>query len=270
MGNAQEIADRFRADAIAMAGRTGDLAQRAAMYHHLYENSGGNHGFPLLAAHGALWASSYFRQGLRAASLISALQKPLDHCGRETLLADVNSFAESFRDINRSVCIETLYIYWLSGEPRCRELAGETIPARLLAEMDRCHWAKDRSRKLGPNERRSLFEAFFRWEQAEIVGPGVEAAFATFEWRAIRYLALRPTIRFAYFGRVGLSFRDFSSREERIEKGLAAFALAERVGWEAVEHALASYGVMPLAFVRDPPLFVEAHRPRLQKTLVAA
>lgn len=55
--------ERIRARATALAGTTGDLVQRASVYHHLYADSGRNHSFPLLAAHRALWASGYFRVG---------------------------------------------------------------------------------------------------------------------------------------------------------------------------------------------------------------
>ena len=260
MHHAHQIAADIRAEATAMSGRTGDLVQRAAMYHHLYDHSGGNHGFPLLAAHGALWASGYFRRGLRTAGLLAAVQGLCGERDRATLMAAVSAFAETFRDINRRVCIETLYIYWLSGDARCRALAEAEIPCVLLSEMDRCHWARANGRLLTQEERRAVFEAFFRWEQAEIVGPAVEAAFANFDWTAIRTLALRPTIRFAYFGTARLPFRDFSMREERIEKGLAAFALAEAAGWDRVETSLGDYGLMPPVFLLDPPAFVEAHR----------
>jgi hypothetical protein len=59
------LLDALREEAEDLAGRTGDFAQRAATYHHLYQHSGGNHAFPLLAAHGALWGSKHFRAGMR-------------------------------------------------------------------------------------------------------------------------------------------------------------------------------------------------------------
>ena len=63
----------LRAWAVTLAGRTGDLAQRASAYHHLYRHSGGNHAFPLLAAHGALWASGYFQRNLKRGALATRL-----------------------------------------------------------------------------------------------------------------------------------------------------------------------------------------------------
>src|SRR5882724_7526352 len=52
-------------EATRLAGGLNDLAQRAAVYHHLYEHSGGNHAFPLIAAHGTLGARGYVRLGIK-------------------------------------------------------------------------------------------------------------------------------------------------------------------------------------------------------------
>ncbi|GAA0599662.1 hypothetical protein GCM10009416_42150 [Craurococcus roseus] len=57
--------DEVRREATLMAGGIHDLAQRAGVYHHLFVHSGRNHVFPLLAAHGALWARGHFQKGMR-------------------------------------------------------------------------------------------------------------------------------------------------------------------------------------------------------------
>jgi hypothetical protein len=49
--------EHLRGEATLLAGGINDLTQRASVYHHLFEHSQGNHLFPLLAAHGALWAA---------------------------------------------------------------------------------------------------------------------------------------------------------------------------------------------------------------------
>ena len=54
-----------------LAGALPDLERRATVYHHLYRESGGNHAFPVIAAHGALWAGGYFRFGLRLGAALS-------------------------------------------------------------------------------------------------------------------------------------------------------------------------------------------------------
>ena len=209
---------QLREEATSIAGRNEDLIQRASVYHHLYADSGGNHSFPLLAAHGALWASGYFRSGIRFGHIVARTRQMLGD-DAEALMFKLTDFAESFRDINRRVCVETFFIYRLTADPSLRDQAQQLVPPRLLSAMDRCHYARETGRALASADRRELFEAFFLWEQAEIVGPSIDRAFAAFDWPLIRSLALRPKIRFAYFGRSPLSFRNFSNTAERIEKG---------------------------------------------------
>ena len=249
--------EKIRARATALAGKTGDLIQRASVYHHLYADSGGNHSFPLLAAHGALWASGYFRKGMRFGSLVAGGRRLLGD-DADLLMTTLKIFAEEFRDINRRVCVETFFIYRLTSNPNLIEAAERLIPERLLAEMDRCHHARRTGRSLSDTERRALFEGFFLWEQEHIVGPAIKQAFATFDWPLIRKMALRPKIRFSYFDHTPLAFRNFNDTNERIEKGLAAFDRACKSGWSEVERALDDYSVMPLKFAADPQEFFHA------------
>ena len=239
-----------------MAGRTGDLVQRASVYHHLYAHSGGNHCFPLLAAHGALWASGYFRSGMRFGRAVAAARAVIGADPAE-LMRRLTGFAEAFRDINRRVCVETFFIYRLTAERRFRDQAELLVPNSLLSQMDRCHSARRLGRTLSDRERRDLFTSFFLWEQANIVGPSIDRAFAEFDWPLIRAMALRPKIRFSYFGGQPLSFGDFRSTEERIELGMEAFDRASLQGWCKVEHALCSYGIMPPVFRADPNQFFD-------------
>lgn len=68
----------------------------------------------------------------------------------------------------------------------------------------------------------------------------------------MKYLALRPTVAFSYFGKgYDLPFEDFSSKEQRVEKGVMAYRRAEHVGLSHVEEALRHYGIMPAAFFHD-------------------
>lgn len=246
--------ENLRAQATALAGKTSDLVQRASVYHHLYADSGGNHSFPLLAAHGALWASGYFRAGMRFGSLVANGHRLIGN-DADRLISKLKSFAKEFRDINRRVCVETVFIYRLTANPNLAESAELLVPSKLRTQMDRCHHARRAGRSLSEPERRDLFTAFFLWEQANIVGPSIRQAFAMFDWSLIRSMALKPNIRFSYFGNTPLKFRDFNNTDERIEKGLAAFDRACAKGWAQVERALNDYLVMPPAFVDDPNKF---------------
>ncbi len=72
--------ERWHDEAERLAGGLHDLAQRSTVYHHLFAASGRNHVFPLIAAHGALWARGYFRFGMRLGAWLSlpALVEPAD------------------------------------------------------------------------------------------------------------------------------------------------------------------------------------------------
>ena len=242
----------LRAEATLLAGGLSNLAQRAAVYHHLFQHSRGNHVFPLLAAHGALWARGYFQRGLWLGTVLS-----LQHAGarglRRQRMAALGAFADAFRDINRRVCVETYAIYYASDRPDLLRAGASGIAPELLELMARCHAARRVGRSLSPSERRSLFAAFFLWEQDNVVGPAVDAAVAAFDWPCLRRLALTPTVRFSYLPRrAGLSFRNFADKAERIERGFQAFDRGAALGWDRVEGALGAYGVMPSRFLAAP------------------
>jgi hypothetical protein len=81
----------------------------------------------------------------------------------------------------------------------------------------------------------------------------VQAAVRKFECKVLRFLCLRPMVRFAYFPSFHyLFFRNFADKDERISRGMHAFELARRVGWPRVAQALGDYGVMPPRLLDEP------------------
>src|SRR5689334_1520771 len=58
--NAYDGHAALKAAAEVAAGSPTDIPRRAVLLHSLYQDSGGNHAFPLIALHGALWASKFF------------------------------------------------------------------------------------------------------------------------------------------------------------------------------------------------------------------
>lgn len=239
----------------SLAGGLNDLSQRAAVYYHLYEDSAGRNIFPLMAAHGALWAKGYFQKGMRAGKVLS-----LQYIYRPRLLISkydsLIDFANAFRDINRRVCAEAYCAYHFTKKYGHSKYAKEFIPYNLLIALNQCHDSKIHNYPLSALERRSLFEAFFLWEQETIVSPSVEYAVKQFNWPSVKWLAMKPKIEFAYFGKgIGLQFNDFSNKEERIEKGMTAYELAERVGYKVVEQAVSHYKIMPGKFFENTGLY---------------
>src|ERR1700761_5256374 len=119
--HAGNLAESLRKEATVLAGSLGSLAQRASVYHHMFQHSGRNHTFPLLAAHGALWAKGYFQRGMRFGAAVASARAILGD-DRRALVQSLQKFADDFRDINRRVCVETYFIYHLTADPRLADI----------------------------------------------------------------------------------------------------------------------------------------------------
>jgi hypothetical protein len=252
----QQALDRsfcaLKAEALELAGGLTDLAQRAMVYHHLYRESGGNHVFPLIAAHGALWAGGYFRFGLRLGSFLSWQFGWKPQLRREKLW-QLNEFANALRDINRKVCIDTYVNFHFSRRyGRCAE-ASRYVPPSLLKALNFVHAACARGGSLTDIERRKVFEAHFLHEQATVVSDTLLRATAALNWPLVKFLALRPPIRFAFLpDQRQIRFHNFADKDERVKNGLRVFDYGAFVGWRRVEESLADYGLLSNSFFLDP------------------
>lgn len=234
-----------------LAGSLTALSQRATTYHHLFRDSGGNHVFPLIAAHGALWARGYFAFGMKLGRCLS-WQYFLDAEHRRRQLAALDEFASAFRDVNRRVCIDTYANYHFAAQFGEHPEAAEILDPQLLDALNRVHAARRAGRELSDADKRIVFESHFLHEQTHVVGPSLQIAVENFDWPLVREIALRPLIKFAFFReREFFWFRNFASREERIDKGLRAFEAAASVGWQRVESTLRDYDILPSAFFAD-------------------
>ncbi|MES2320382.1 MAG: hypothetical protein V4631_23135 [Pseudomonadota bacterium] len=236
-----EAYEALREHGYALAGDLGDLKRRARMYQQMYRDSGKRSVFPLIAAHGALWALAYFKQG-RLGAMILSLPYLLTPALRREKLASVAVFADRFREINRRVCAESYAIYHYTkrygGSASIRSVIGDDF-ADTLCE---CHASNKADTDYPQALREKLFLAFFHWEQAHIVGPAVIEAFDDFDWDFVKYLAKRTRLDFTYFGKdFGVKFTNFSSVEERISRGLLVYHRAEEVGLDHAEDALSFY-----------------------------
>ena len=235
----------LRKEGYLLAGELGDLNRRAWVYHQMYLDSGKRSVFPLIAAHGALWATAYFRQGQLGGKIFS-LPYLLTPALRRVRLASLALFADRFRDINRRVCAESYAIYHYTkrygGGSFIRSVIGDAF-ADTLCE---CHASNKAGTPYGQELREKLFFAYFNWEQEHIVGPAVTEAFDDFDWGIVKYLALRTKLDFTYFGKnFGVRFKNFASKEERISRGLQVYRRAEEVGLDHVENALGRYKRIP-------------------------
>lgn len=239
---------QLKDEAEQLAGGKRDLAQRATVYHHLYHHSLGNHVFPLIAAHGALWANGYFAFGKRLGwwlSWLSSFSTNTRQRKRELL----EDFADAFRNVNRLVCIETYTTYHFTALHGAHPNACRWIPTPLLTQLNRVHRARTSQTPLSAAEKRAVFQAFFLNEQATVVGPKINAAGKDFQWPLMRRLALMPHVRFAYMVGWGLQFWNFCDESQRVKNGMQACDIALQVGLKRVEKTLESYHVLPPQFV---------------------
>jgi hypothetical protein len=244
--------DTLTEEGARLAGTLPQLAQRASVYHHLFRASGGNHVFPLIAAHGALWAGGYFRFGMRLGRAL-VWQHCFDAEKRARLLGELETFADAFREVNRQVCVDTYRNFYFTAQFGDHPDAAEFIRPTILEALNRLHAARERGETYDEGEKHELFRTHFLNEQETVVGPRISAAVARFEWPLLKGIALRPIIRFAYFPRATvLCFRNFALTEERIRNGERAFAIGSQMGWNVVEQALRRYAVLPEMALEEP------------------
>lgn len=256
----------LQAEGTTLAGGLSDLSQRATVYHHIYRASGGNHVFPLIAAHGALWAGGYFRFGLKLGKALS-WQFAWNPRLRRKRLEQLNQFADAFRNVNRQVCVDTYVCFHLTARFGDHPEISRYVPANLLDAYRLLHKARRDHYTLTDAERKTVFEAHFRHEQRTIVGETVKQAVEDFDWPLVRFLALRPPVRFAYFsGGRPLWFKNFADQDERIAHGFAAFERGASAGWNHVEQTLADYKTLPAAFFAGPAEYFQTLRRHLLAT----
>ena len=111
---------RIRDEAVRLAGGPGDMPQRVALLHSIFVDSGGNHAFPEVALHGALWAYGFYeRRG--AVNRMIAYRYFYDREERARRSYMLFEFSQGFKEANRSVFIDTYTNYFFSkrhGEAR--------------------------------------------------------------------------------------------------------------------------------------------------------
>ena len=98
--SAETIHAVVRADAIRLAGGPDDMVQRALVYHYVYKLSGDAFVFPLIAAHGALWARWYLIAARFDACILGAVD--ISYRGsRARRLATYGIYVDTLKSINQ-------------------------------------------------------------------------------------------------------------------------------------------------------------------------
>ena len=253
-----EAYERVRAEAVSLAGGPGDIPQRVALLHSIFLDSNGNHAFPEVALHGALWAYGFYeRRG--AVSRAIAYRYFYDREERARRSYMLFAFSQGLKEANRSVFVDTYTNYFFTKEHG--EDAAEVLPAPLVDALSRVHHAAADGKRLTRAERRDVFETALLFEQEKTVGPKVREEVGKFTCPVLTAIVLRPVVRFGYFPRTNyMLFRDFGDTDERIEKAVRSYEMAEDRGWERVGGTIALSGLLPPEFGRDPVAYAQGLR----------
>ena len=242
----------IRADAQRLAGGPGDMPQRVAFLHAIFADSYGNHAFPEVALHGALWAYGFYeRRGTISRMIAYRYFYDADERARRSYM--LFEFAQGFKEANRSVFVDTYANYVFSKRHGEAPGAGEILAPPLLEALNGVHRAARERRLLPRAERARVFERALLFEQELTVGPKVREEVAKFDCPVLSAIVLRPIVRFSYFPRTTyLAFRNFGDTDERIEKAVRSYELAEHRGWPRVGDTIRRAGVLPQRFFADP------------------
>jgi hypothetical protein len=250
----------IRREAMLLGGGPGDIPPRVALLHAIFLDSQGNHAFPEVALHGALWAFGFYeRRG--AVSRMISYRYFYDSEERASRAYMLFEFSQGFKEANRSVFVDTYANYFFTKGHGEQSGADEVIAPPLLEALNRVHHAARAGRRLSRRERGEVFETSLRFEQEATVGPKVREEVAKFECPILTAIVLRPVVRFSYFPRLTfMRFRDFGNTDERIEKAVLSYDLAEQAGWDSVADRIRLYGLLPPRFFADPPGYAAALR----------
>lgn len=255
---------RIRAEATTLSGAPEDIPQRVLLMYRIYRDSGGNHVFPLVALHGALWAKNFFDETGPVASTISAryFYDADERASRAKMLAD---FTRSFQDANRQVFIDTYTNYYFSKRFGKSPGAADFLPSpELRSGLARLHDARTRRAPLSRAQRRELYLTALTVEQEQSVAPRIKVAMDAFTCPILKHIVLAPPVRFQYFKPEEVFyFKDISDKTERIEKATRAYEIAEDAGWDEVVRSMKSYDVLPEGFFEDPDGFTEQLRAKI-------
>lgn len=226
--------DALHRQAEALGGTSESAPDRALAYFQLYQESGGNFMFPLVATHGSLWGVSHT---LRLQRWLGRLT-PLSRRGRVQRWLDS---LEAVRDINRRVFIEIWTTWHFTAQFGTELEARELVHPEVLALYNELHRARREGRLLPVHDRERIYYQVFLHEQDQIVDPGIQEAVRTSGSRMVEVFR-RVSPRFRYFpaGR-RLWFTDFTDVAQRNREGLRALRFAEQVGAERVRQAMCDY-----------------------------
>ncbi len=232
------LVEQFEAEAVALAGRGRDGAQRAIAYHHVADLLGLTHGYALLAAHGALAIdSAVARMEQDARRSWWRLKR-----GERAALAErVAAFGETLRRLDAERCAGLLMAYRLVATPGLSGEAAKRFDHDLLVALGEACAARGQATG---QARMKLFVAHQLWAET-LFGERIAQAVTALEWP----LAPRPL-------RAAL---------DALLIPLIAFERADRRGLARLEGRLRASKRLPAAFAVNPAQAFFAAQRRVAK-----
>ncbi len=241
--NLRDAYAALKTEARSLAGGPGDILQRVRAHHAMWVDSRGNHAFPLIALHGALWAYDFFEVTGKLGELIS-YRYFYDREEKGERLGMLNGFAEGFKAVNREVFVDTYTNYHFTKRHGREPGAEEIVRGELLEALLEIHGAASSGTTLSDARKKHVFTQALLFEQEATVAPGVARELAKFDCPILRALCMKPMVKFAYFPLWRrFYFRDFSDKEERIDRAIRSFDIAAHRGWDEVVGAMNGYRV---------------------------
>lgn len=237
----ERLYDELKVHARSIAGAPSDILPRVRAHHAIWLDSNGNHAFPLIALHGALWGYDFFETTGKLGELIS-YRYFYDSDEKASRLAMLDGFAEGFKAVNREVFVDTYANYYFTKEHGRAAGAEALVAPPLLEALNEVHAATAADKELDDQAKRRVFERALQYEQEITVAPGIARELEKFDCPILRALCLKPVVRFAYFPLLRtFYFRDFSNKEERIDRAVRSFDIAAHRGWATVATAIGDY-----------------------------
>lgn len=219
------LIEQLESEAVALAGRGRDAAQRAVVYHHVADLLGLTHGYALLAAHGALAIDEAVARIKRRAR---RAYWSLKRAERAELAVRIAAFGATLRELDAERCSGLLMTYRLVATPSLSVEAATRIEPDLVAALREAESARGQA---DATARRALFAAHERWAEA-LIGARIDQAVATLDWP--------------------LSGRMLCAATRALRIPLRAYERAERGGLAGVEVRLRRSKRLPEIFAANP------------------
>lgn len=177
----QGLIEQLEEEVAALAGRARDHGQRAVVLHHLYDHSGGGHG----------WALAEARRAVRTSNALAALRRKLGHWGwratsRDKAGAALDLLSEAIGEAARIRTASAYRAYRLSSTTALRTEAERILPPALLVALDQCHAARRAGEGL-----RSEFRIMLAEESERVAEAALDRARLCAAWAAIDLSSLR-------------------------------------------------------------------------------